>query len=126
MKDVTGMLRSFDYAAAMALRSVHGTDHSEEAQQARQHICAVYREQASQAFLVAYMEASAELPHDWQAEQGEQAALTLFSIEKAAYEVRYEASYRPEWLDVPLDGLTMLCKPLMENGTDDQRDDRYR
>ena len=125
MKDVTGMLRSFDYAAEMALRSVHGTDHSDEAQQARLHICTTYREQACQTFLAAYMEASADLPHDWRAEQGEQAALTLFSIEKAAYEIRYEASYRPEWLDVPLDGLTMLCESLMENGTDEQRDNRY-
>jgi len=62
--------------------------------------------------------ASPDLPHAWAMPDGEQAALTLFSIEKAAYEVRYEASYRPDWLDVPLAGLVALCKPLMESGND--------
>ena len=123
MKDVTGMLRSFDYAAAMALRSAHGTDHSEQAQEARQQICASYREQAVAAFLEAYLDATTELPHSW-SEQGAQAALTLFSIEKAAYEVSYEASYRPEWLDVPLEGLTNLCKSLTENGIDEPWDEQ--
>ncbi|HIZ52045.1 MAG TPA: maltose alpha-D-glucosyltransferase [Candidatus Pseudomonas excrementavium] len=122
MKDVTGMLRSFDYAGAMALRSIHGTDQSEQAQQARQHICAAYREQAAHAFLTSYLEAASELPHAWST-AGEQAALTLFSIEKAAYEMDYEARYRPEWLDVPLGGLTSLCKSLMENGLDEQQDE---
>ena len=116
LKDVTGLLRSFDYAAATAQRSVYGTDHSEEAQQARLLICQRYREQASAAFLRAYRTASADLPHSWRNADGEQAALTLFSIEKAAYEINYEASYRPEWLDVPLAGLADICKPLMENG----------
>ncbi|CEA02076.1 putative trehalose synthase [Pseudomonas saudimassiliensis] len=123
MKDVTGMLRSFDYAAAMALRSAHGTDHSEQAQEARQQICAAYREQAVAAFLEAYLDATTEMPHRW-SEQGVQAALTLFSIEKAAYEVSYEASYRPEWLDVPLEGLTNLCKSLTENGIDEPWDEQ--
>jgi len=118
LKDVTGMLRSFDYAAATAVRSVHGTDHSDEAQQARQDICQIYREQAERAFLQAYRMASPDLPHAWAMPDGEQAALALFSIEKAAYEVRYEASYRPDWLDVPLAGLVALCKPLMESGND--------
>ena len=116
LKDVTGLLRSFDYAAATALRSVYGTDHSEEAQQARLLICQRYREESSRAFLEAYRTASAAVPHAWLNEDGEQAALTLFSIEKAAYEINYEARYRPDWLEVPLAGLTELCKDLMENG----------
>ena len=122
MKDVTGMLRSFDYAGAMALRSIHGTDQSEQAQQARQYICAAYREQAAHAFLTSYLEVASDLPHTW-AEQGTPAALALFSIEKAAYEVDYEARYRPDWLDVPLGGLIGLCKSLMENGPDEQPDE---
>ena len=116
LKDVTGLLRSFDYAAATAQRSVYGTDHSEEAQQARLLICQRYLEQSSRAFLQAYRAAGAGLPHAWVHADGEQAALALFSIEKAAYEINYEASYRPDWLEVPLAGLTALCKDLMENG----------
>jgi maltose alpha-D-glucosyltransferase/alpha-amylase len=35
--------------------------------------------------------------------------LALFTLEKAAYEVRYEAANRPDWLTVPLNGLAQLA-----------------
>ena len=38
--------------------------------------------------------------------------LKLFLIEKAAYEVCYEAANRPGWLDVPLLGLARLAESL--------------
>ena len=34
--------------------------------------------------------------------------LRLFLIEKAAYEIAYEAANRPAWIDVPLHGLAQL------------------
>ena len=120
LKDVSGMLRSFDYAAAMAVRNVHSTDLSPEATEARSGIARVYLEQATAAFLEGYRIAAAPLPHAWQDRDGEGAALTLFGIEKAAYEIRYEAQYRPDWLAVPLQGLARLVEPLLENSTDDQ------
>ena len=49
--------------------------------------------------------ATASLPHAWLHDNGEQAALELFSLEKAAYEIAYEAENRPSWLAVPLHGL---------------------
>ncbi|MNF01803.1 hypothetical protein D3C80_2008490 [compost metagenome] len=45
------------------------------------------------------------MPHAWEHGDGEQAALALFSLEKAAYEILYEAENRPNWLAVPLHGL---------------------
>jgi maltose alpha-D-glucosyltransferase/alpha-amylase len=36
----------------------------------------------------------------------------LFLVEKAAYEIRYEAANRPDWLGVPLRGLTALAARL--------------
>ena len=42
------------------------------------------------------------------------AALTLFSLEKAAYEIVYESGHRPDWIDVPLQGLVDLARQLME------------
>ena len=38
--------------------------------------------------------------------------LNLFLVEKAAYEIRYEASNRPAWIGVPLRGLTELAERL--------------
>ena len=107
------MLRSFDYAAAMALRNAQGADASSEAEQARQRIASAYRSQARTAFADAYRLAAANLPHAWHERDGEAAALALFSIEKAAYEILYEARYRPDWLDVPMLGLVELGRHLL-------------
>jgi maltose alpha-D-glucosyltransferase/alpha-amylase len=37
-----------------------------------------------------------------------QALLDLFTIEKAAYEVRYEVGNRPTWVRIPLLGLSRI------------------
>ncbi|WP_422396283.1 hypothetical protein [Pseudomonas trivialis] len=110
-KDVSGVLRSFDYAAAMAL-NVQGVDHSPEADLARKRVTDRYLKEARQAFIQAYEAAASTLAHDWQDAKGQDAALTLFSLEKAAYEVAYEAENRPTWLAVPLQGLHALLSGL--------------
>jgi maltose alpha-D-glucosyltransferase/alpha-amylase len=38
----------------------------------------------------------------------------LFLIEKAAYEVVYEAANRPGWIDVPLHGLARRTRNLLD------------
>ncbi|OEC35919.1 maltose alpha-D-glucosyltransferase/ alpha-amylase [Pseudomonas cuatrocienegasensis] len=119
LKDVAGVLRSFDYAAAMALRNAQGNDLSGEAEAARQEIAGRYRLQAREAFVQAYRLAAADLPHAWQQGDGESAALALFSLEKAAYEVQYEARYRPDWLGVPVQGLSELTDHLMGSKRND-------
>lgn len=110
-KDVSGVLRSFDYAAAMALNG-QGVDHSPEADLARKRVTDRYLKEARQAFIQAYQAATSTLAHDWQEARGQDAALTLFSLEKAAYEVAYEAENRPTWLPVPLKGLHGLLSGI--------------
>ncbi|WP_109512976.1 maltose alpha-D-glucosyltransferase [Pseudomonas ovata] len=109
-KDVGGVLRSFDYAAAMAARSAQSVDTSPEAAAARQQVAGTYLSQAREAFLDGYRQASASIAHAWKDPQGENAALELFTLEKTAYEVIYEAENRPDWLAVPLQGLRGLLE----------------
>ncbi|GAB7530151.1 maltose alpha-D-glucosyltransferase [Pseudomonas sp. 3A(2025)] len=109
-KDVGGVLRSFDYAAAMAVRSAQSADTSQEAIAARRHVAHAYLEQARKAFIDGYRQASAGIAHAWKDPQGERAALELFTLEKTAYEVIYEAENRPDWLAVPLQGLRGLLE----------------
>lgn len=104
-KDVSGVLRSFDYAAAMILRSASAVDLSDAARQARQRVARQYLHQSRHAFVEAYGLATAAIAHAWQHAEGERAALELFCLEKAAYEITYEADNRPSWLAVPLHGL---------------------
>ncbi|AXP02521.1 maltose alpha-D-glucosyltransferase [Pseudomonas bijieensis] len=110
-KDVSGVLRSFDYAAAMAIH-LHTVDSTADADAARQRVADRYLKEARQAFVEAYRLAAASLAHEWKDAEGEDAALALFGLEKAAYEVAYEAENRPTWLPVPLHGLVGLLSGL--------------
>ncbi|MNH03337.1 Maltokinase [compost metagenome] len=114
-KDVSGVLRSFDYAAAMILRSASAVDLSDAARQARQRVARQYLHQSRHAFVEAYGLATAAMPHAWQQAEGERAALELFCLEKAAYEITYEAENRPSWLAVPLHGLHGLISTWGES-----------
>jgi maltose alpha-D-glucosyltransferase/alpha-amylase len=61
--------------------------------------------------LQAYSEATAERRGD--GSKDDRALLDLFMVEKAAYEINYEVSNRPDWLGVPLRGLTDLIDRLL-------------
>ncbi|WP_157836834.1 hypothetical protein, partial [Pseudomonas piscis] len=77
----------------------------------RQAVVGRYLERSRQAFVTAYRQATANLAHGWRASAAD-AALVLFSLEKAAYELAYEAQNRPAWLHVPLRGLAGLLREL--------------
>lgn len=115
-KDVAGILRSIEYAAAMAMRRAQSADSSEEANLARSQTAATYRSTTREAFLEAYRQAAGGIPHRWRDERGEQAALDLFTLEKAAYEIAYEAANRPAWLSISLQGLAALADKLIAGG----------
>ncbi|MCW3152827.1 maltose alpha-D-glucosyltransferase [Achromobacter spanius] len=125
-KDVAGMLRSFDYAAASVARSdpmggaptdanagpgdsaaAHGVP-----QDLRDTLLARFGARAVEAFLQGYQEAASTriaLP----AAQ-ESTLLKLAQLEKAAYEVSYEAAHRPDWISIPLCALTELARELLQ------------
>jgi maltose alpha-D-glucosyltransferase/alpha-amylase len=45
------------------------------------------------------------------------ALLDLFLIEKAAYEIAYEAANRPTWIGVPVAGLARLATRVLAKET---------
>jgi len=100
LRDVAGMVRSFDYAAAMVRRR-SAASHAHLGDDLIGQYLDRFREQAVAAFLAGYRE---KMDVDDQ-------LLTLFLIEKAAYEVVYEAANRPTWIDVPLHGLVQYIAP---------------
>jgi trehalose synthase-fused probable maltokinase len=86
LRDVAGMLRSFDYAAQTARRDgPPGLDLD------------TWLPNARRAFLTAY--------HD-DALDGR--LLAAFELEKACYEVAYEANNRPDWTWLPLEAIGRL------------------
>jgi maltose alpha-D-glucosyltransferase/alpha-amylase len=103
-RDVAGLLRSFDYAAAMMVRKGQvGLARTNSGQ--RDDLLDRFRERASSVFLENYGQAAKGVDGG-----DEEALLDLFLIQKAAYEISYEAANRPAWLDVPLHGLAALIE----------------
>jgi maltose alpha-D-glucosyltransferase/alpha-amylase len=104
LRDVAGMLRSFNYARWSALRRV-----AQSPEEAEKLVApAIAWEQATRdAFLKGYADAVAApdgAPLDAE-------LLSLFELEKALYELRYELNNRTDWVQVPLHGVLALIRP---------------
>ena len=108
LRDVAGMLRSFDYARQSALDRVAKTAPELER---LAPVAQAWGQQVRAAFLDAYREVALAggLYADETAYAAAQEALALFEIEKALYELRYELDNRPDWVGVPLAGLAALA-----------------
>ena len=99
LRDVAGMLRSFDYAVHTSLRPRHRGDPA---------LGRTWLREVTGAYLAAYYETAGSasfLPAD---ETGRKVLLDAFLLEKALYEVRYELNNRPTWVGIPLRGILGL------------------
>jgi maltose alpha-D-glucosyltransferase/alpha-amylase len=108
MRDVAGMVRSFDYAAGIIERerklAAGAPGQARAAELLRQ-----FRNLAEQKFLDAYGEGRGQSLDD-----GERQIIEAFAIEKAAYEIVYETNNRPDWVDIPLRGLARQIEHVSE------------
>lgn len=109
LKDVAGMLRSFNYAGFGALQ--HAAEGRPNEFDALLPAVSEWEKLAADTFLRAYLATAAHISSIPKDERDFRALLDLFLIEKALYEVRYELNNRPKWLDLPLRGLLMLLEP---------------
>ena len=107
LRDIAGLLRSLDYAAAATLapKTVSGAPVPEEI---RRELVMRLRDGARDAFLTAYRAATGSLPG-----LDSEDLLEFFLIEKAAYEAAYEAANRPAWLPIPMYGLADLAARII-------------
>jgi maltokinase len=96
LRDVAGMLRSFAYAASAAslLRDVEPPPAWEERARAR--------------FLDGYQ--STIDPTLVPTGSSMEKLLTVFELEKAVYELRYELNNRPTWVKIPVAGIARMLE----------------
>jgi len=98
LRDVAGMLRSIGYAAASARLA---------APERRR-----WEADARAAYLAAYREAAAGARFVPDSEDAFTRAVAVFEVEKAAYEIVYEANNRPDWIEIPLAGFVSATASL--------------
>ena len=115
LRDVAGMIRSFDYARAMATAgTVTQTLRISERVGPLLHDT---HAAAVAGFLDAYRAVHEAAPQQWATAAAELSLLDLFLIQKASYEICYEAANRIAWLPVPLRGLVEITRRLVGTAT---------
>jgi trehalose synthase-fused probable maltokinase len=97
LRDVAGMLRSFAYAATAS-----SLEHDVEPPEG-------WEEQARSQFLEGYLDTvdPSLLPSGQLAIER---LLTVYELEKAVYELRYELDNRPDWVGIPVAGIQRLVE----------------
>lgn len=98
LRDVAGMLRSFDYAAytVMGRQGGEGAD------------LLAWTERESAAFLQAYLRTAHGASFLPESEMEMRNLLDACLLEKAVYEVCYELNNRPDWAVIPLRGVLSI------------------
>ena len=97
-RDVAGLLRSIDYAAAstrapaLPLRD--------------------WQADAARAFVEGYRSAAGAAPFLPESDSTFRDVVAVFELEKAAYEIVYEANNRPDWIAIPRRGLATAVTRL--------------
>ena len=106
LRDVAGMIRSLDYAAASAVRGLQrvGSPDTGDAEAYAYE----WRNRATRQLLDAYRETLPGTTSPGSDLVRSDALLELFLLQKAAYEVTYELGHRPDWVEIPLRGLLDL------------------
>lgn len=98
LRDLAGMLRSFDYAGHHSLAG---------SQPDAQHTfrAAEWAARNRRAFCDGYAATAGSDPRH------AGSLLRAFELDKAVYEVRYEHDHRPTWLPIPLQAVAQLTRP---------------
>ncbi|HXJ21406.1 MAG TPA: hypothetical protein VMT03_14340 [Polyangia bacterium] len=92
LRDVMGMVRSFDYAPAAA--QVPGR---------------AWTRQVTDAYLDAYLDETRDAPFIPRDRAQLDRLLRYYELEKVVYEIGYELNNRPPWVEIPLRGLLALA-----------------
>ncbi len=101
LRDVAGMLRSFQYAADAALLACK--DQSKLEPWSR-----FWQSWVSAAYFKSYLEAASKGGFLPKKKEDLELLLRIFMLEKALYELQYELNHRPDWVRIPLRGILRL------------------
>jgi predicted trehalose synthase len=112
LRDVAGMLRSFDYVAGSCEQAQPGSSGAQSVRpgadagktDAQQTDAQAWATRARTAFLEGYTSSAGRDPRE------DAVLLNALELDKALYEVVYEARNRPTWLSIPTTAIARLAR----------------
>lgn len=105
LKDVAGMVRSFNYAAYAAYFA-YIKEHKQTDNEDIERILIQWSKSVTDVFLETYKSfVQKEAPDILPNEDNFNRVLALFKLEKALFEALYEVNNRPAWFKIPLKGI---------------------
>ena len=114
LRDVAGMIRSFEYAAGTAVHDAiaRGAQREGSAERAAPGTWAdLWSTWVTAAYVKGYREVAKGSGFHPETEEEEAALLDAFVLDKAVYELGYELENRPEWVELPLEGIVRHTVP---------------
>lgn len=108
LKDVGGMLRSFNYATHAALKQ------RPEVSSANVELMREWEGAVRTSFLDGYGSVARSGEVDFFPGSWDEAlqVIRVYELDKALYELRYEMRNRPDWLSIPLQGIRRLVQSV--------------
>jgi trehalose synthase-fused probable maltokinase len=109
LRDVAGMLRSFQYAAFAALfGQVPGVPSAPEKADAVESWAVFWTDWVGALYLRGYFDEANDLQSVPSDAKERRVLLDAFILQKALYELAYELNNRPSWVRIPLRGILSL------------------
>jgi maltose alpha-D-glucosyltransferase/alpha-amylase len=109
MRDVAGMIRSFQYAPYAALfGAVPVVTPTADTLPVLLSYADFWTACVGAAYLQSYFDAAAGFPSVPSDRQERKLLLDIFLLQKALYEIGYELNNRPDWVSIPLRGILTL------------------
>ena len=110
LRDVAGMVRSFDYASQTVLLNRVAGIVSKEELPVFQNWAGFWSQWISAHFLAAYVKTVGDAEFASHGVDEIKTLLEAFLLEKAVYELAYELNNRPAWVQVPLGGILRILE----------------
>jgi len=108
LRDVAGMIRSFDYAAHFAVARHASTAVDPGQIHLLEQWARFWYVWVTPVFLTSYLNVAREAPLLPTAQKELTALLNAYLLDKAIYEIGYELDNRPDWVRVPIRGTLQL------------------
>ncbi|MBW3599079.1 MAG: putative maltokinase, partial [Planctomycetes bacterium] len=111
LRDVAGMVRSFHYAShAARLRLAPGVAMARDAEVAVEDWLHFWYAWTTATFLRAYFRTAGAGQFLPESRDERHALLSAYLLEKALYELGYELNNRPDWANIPMEGILELLR----------------